>query len=432
MCTVTTTIQNAQRSEETDCSHALVRFFHLRNFIWTRNKLLPSDAGLFQGPIILTLTTLPQPDQNDRARSRCWPLVFLLAMISSESRGLLQNYVPLIITQKGAEGTCRHLGIPIEKLQTRARPQPMIAPAIFLHVGKAGGGSIEHRAATKWNIALCRCHPDPCPHLVDGSSHYLINVRDPIDRFVSIFQWRMIVLCHPNGDDQRIPVVEGAFQDTEHLCEMAMPHNQEEVRTLFDTYQGDVNRLAESLCPATAASLDAEPDLVLIRHTPTLRDWLGTDWLDFHTKLFPIILDRSVDMEQQVDDAIVWLYNETRFETQEEFDGRTDQAFQCHNELSAAEDAVAAAAAAVVDHRHSSGLHPPLTKDAERCLARLFENDYRIMKDMVDKRVCKTDACSTGLSSILQRRSTLLSDDVETPASRSFLSFMSKLVSQFV
>jgi hypothetical protein len=301
----------------------------------------------------------------------------------------------------------------------------MIAPALFLHVGKAGGGSIEHRAAFKWHIALCRCHPDPCPRLVDGSSHYLINIRDPIDRFVSIFNWRMLVLCHPNGDP-RTPVAVGAFQDTEHLCEMEMPSNRDEIRALFYTYQADVNRLAESLCPATEASLDAEPDLVLIRHMPTLMDWLGADWRNFHPKLFPIIQDGSVDFDQQVDDAMVWLYNETRFERQEDFDVRANKALQFQTELSEYEETAAA-----IDHRHSSGVHPKLTKDAERCLARRFQDEYQILKEMVDKKVCKTHACSLGLSSILQQRLELLSGDGKPTHSRTFWSSMSAFFSRF-
>jgi hypothetical protein len=336
----------------------------------------------------------------------------------------IDNYLPAVILQNGAEKTCRYLNIPVEQLRMPAKPQPMIAPALFLHVGKAGGGSIEHRASTSWKLALCRCHPDPCPQLVDGSTHYLINIRDPIDRFVSIFNWRMLVLCHPQGD-HRTPVRQGAFEDTKTLCEMEMPHNQDEIRILFHTYQGDVNRLAESLCQATEASLDAEPDLTFIRHTPTLLDWLGVDWPRFHTKLFPIIQDRSVDIDQQVDDAMLWLYNETKFETQEDFDFRSDEALRFKAELSAVEDTS-------VDHLHSSGLHPQLTNDAERCLASLLAGDYRIIKEMINKKVCKTDACSSGLSSILQQRSVLLDADLGTPKSTPFWNFISAMFSQFV
>lgn len=370
-------------------------------------------------------------DMKSSFRKIALVFIFLIAalrasleMLALEPQ-LIEAYLPETITQMGAEGTCRHLAIPIERLQTPTEPQAIIVPAIFLHVGKAGGGSIEYRAAMNWNVALCRCHPDPCPRLVDGSSHYWINIRDPIDRFVSIFNWRMIVLCHPEGDP-RTPVSQGAFADTEHLCEMEMPFNRDEIQALFFTYQADVNILAESLCPATEASLDAEPDLALIRHTPTLQDWLGGDWKSIQSQIYPLIQEQGADFNKQIDDAIFWLHNETQFESEEKFQQRANEALRFETEIRMTEDSTSS-------HRHSSGEHPPLSRNAERCLAKLFEEDYRLMSELLEGGVCKNNECSAGLSSILDRRSALLTDTESTEAASkaSVFHMLSSLLEMF-
>lgn len=63
-----------------------------------------------------------------------------------------------------------------------------LLPYIFQHVGKAGGGTIGERIKAYGLVDwFSVCHPGPCLTAAVASSHegMLLNVRDPVDRFVS-------------------------------------------------------------------------------------------------------------------------------------------------------------------------------------------------------------------------------------------------------
>ena len=67
----------------------------------------------------------------------------------------------------------------------------------FFHAGKAGGGTILSELRNNKIGFLSMSHPYPSPKKVEelqtGVSNILIiNVRDPVDRFVSAFKWRNI------------------------------------------------------------------------------------------------------------------------------------------------------------------------------------------------------------------------------------------------
>jgi len=66
-----------------------------------------------------------------------------------------------------------------------------------LHIGKAGGGHAEE-IFSLWNTTIPKgrsCHPNPCVEKIEQSSLIFVTIRDPVDRFVSAFNWRSILAC---------------------------------------------------------------------------------------------------------------------------------------------------------------------------------------------------------------------------------------------
>lgn len=116
---------------------------------------------------------------------------------------------------------------------------------VFLHVGKNGGGTVKEaiRAA---GHAFQLCHPRPCPWLLASATGILLNIRDPVDRFCSAFDWRNEVLCQARGET-REPVsgpregVVPKFPD--RYCKAAYP----EERAILDDFDRDKSTLAEAL-----------------------------------------------------------------------------------------------------------------------------------------------------------------------------------------
>ena len=141
----------------------------------------------------------------------------------------------------------------------------------FFHAGKAGGGSVELSLVTR-RIAVSVSHPGPKRHHVralrgDGPlTTLVVNVRDPADRFVSAFRWRLEHLCRP--DDPR----EGGACPPERK-----ERERDELLMLSVKYGRDPNRLAEGLCPTSPLHEEAVVDHDMIGHA---RVPLVT-WLDF-------------------------------------------------------------------------------------------------------------------------------------------------------
>ena len=78
--------------------------------------------------------------------------------------------------------------------------------ALFLHVGKAGGGSVKWRMKHEWGIVIPHSHPYPnIPRIAafPQPPPILIDIRDPVERFVSAVQWRLTVMCGIDGHEHR-------------------------------------------------------------------------------------------------------------------------------------------------------------------------------------------------------------------------------------
>ena len=141
-------------------------------------------------------------------------------------------------------------------------------PYIFQHVGKAGGGTIGERIKAYGLVDwFSVCHPGPCltPEVAASHEGMLVNIRDPVDRFVSAFDWRHVILCDPEHADSR-PHGSGFAPGKDPTLSCAKK-DPKEAAMLTDRYHGDANELAEALCAkgSLAAKL-ADDDLKKIGH----------------------------------------------------------------------------------------------------------------------------------------------------------------------
>ena len=269
--------------------------------------------------------------------------------------------------------------------------------AIFLHLGKSGGGTFKERSVQCWRLLMKTCHPLPCMKNFDLQSKIIITIRDPIDRFVSAFYWRLLIVCDRNDARQ---LSRGATEDTERFCKRSSRGELYVLRT----YREDVSKLAEKLCsPLDMVRARAERSVQKIRHAQAnVQQWLNFSWRP--EDLFPVVTENGItSLEDETDAALYWLYDREKFEDEYEFQRRSHYA----EKRRVAGDLV----------HTSSGSKKRLTPKAEQCLMQYFHKDYEILKEMM-QTACKTEGCRQGLQSILKRRSPMSS---EAPWYQSFL-----------
>ena len=259
---------------------------------------------------------------------------------------------------------------------------------VMLHLGKAGGGSIQIRLKDAWGLKWC--HPWPCPFA--DSKAALITIRDPIDRFVSAFYWRCLVLCGPNDKRQVGPVNSCVTSLKEHAI-------------LHEKYHANVNEIAEALCSTDAATADkARRHIRMIGHAQySIKDWLGDDWK--RTMLRAIVNERNFDLDTQVDAAMHWVLHAL---------GRNDtgvaQATQEQHRTSAQKKGQDLAR--VSSHSSSSfGNKIPLSDAGTQCLAHYYAQDYQLIGEL-RQFACQgllSEKCQEALQSILDRRRAMIS-----------------------
>ena len=146
----------------------------------------------------------------------------------------------------------------------------------FFHAGKAGGGTILSELRNNKIGFLSMSHPYPSPKKVEElqtgvSNTLVINVRDPVDRFVSAFKWRSIVLCSPN--DTRV-AGKGATHNPKVNCKTSVNMKAEE-SLMREVYRSDPNYMAEALCIDSPRYEQAVQDYDKILHTAPLSEWLS-------------------------------------------------------------------------------------------------------------------------------------------------------------
>ena len=276
------------------------------------------------------------------------------------------------------------------------------ADTVLFHVGKGGGGTLQSRFGKK--IQFIHPHPQSSinKQLQNGPLRTLIvNVRDPVDRFISAFNWRNAVLCHPNDKRQK-----GKAEATAQPNKFCKEHSDEEI-LLRETYQSNPSVFAEALCHDSPSHSLAEKDYRQIGHSTTL-----TEWLDF-------LIDPRL-VEDITDDGIQHLIvlslekrpgaNETLFE--KHIDNLMLQLLQNQYGVDLGNKMMRLAQEQEVKrgethdlrssnkqqeqaYLHSSekfynSTPPALTKLGECCLARHLMDDYRLIESMLGKEKERT------------------------------------------
>jgi hypothetical protein len=261
---------------------------------------------------------------------------------------------------------------------------------LLFHIGKAGGLTARTRLWWSWNIEHEQCHPRPevCfnetyPDKYDQRIIFL-TIRDPIDRFVSTNQW---TLSKP---------LRGSDIKMEHL-------------KIYDKYQPNPTAtIAEQLCKIEGGRIRLDPkvidDIHNLQHWWTIDQWLGEtypqvyDWKKHSSRLFPIVSERGFDLTAQEDTAILQVADQkpNLFGNAEEFEQRKRKAI-CYVEPNT--------------HNSSAvmGSPPQLSRKAQLCLARFYQRDYQLLREVRDL-ACKSYECQLAIQSILDRRAELLSE----------------------
>lgn len=224
--------------------------------------------------------------------------------------------------------------------------------------------------------------------------YFLITIRDPVERFVSAFNWRLVVSCNPDGDDRKAG--PGAHNNPGHLCK-SKNKNVEEAKILFHRYEKNVNILAEALCSKNEIEKEqAHYDMKEIVHVKhSLSDWIG-DSKDDLSRFIPIVLHESIDLNEQIDEAVELAYINNPFESNSSFLIRK-KSFQEKNELSWN--------TSIVERlKHSSTKHKkdfhPLSELGRKCITQYYKEDYKLIR-LLKEKACKSSNCTQALQSML-------------------------------
>ena len=255
--------------------------------------------------------------------------------------------------------------------------------SLLFHIGKAGGTSTTRHLIEDWKIRLQECHPRPCHDLAvagkDGGRYTLINIRDPVDRFVSGFYYSIQRTCKP-------------WQKPSHGCTYKKPN---EIYITHTRYQKNATLLAEDLCsPNVTVAQIAHGSLRNITHlTHGIPEWLDFEYKP--EKLFPLVVEPgALGLEAQIDTAMEWLYEKLHYETPEKFANR-------HRRVKG----IAAKRKKIDQHYKSSAPSKRnISATAESCLEQYYRSDYQMLQTLLQQGACKTDHCRQAIQSILKRR----------------------------
>ena len=246
------------------------------------------------------------------------------------------------------------------------------------------------RIRQAWKLQIHQCHPWPCVNKAwnDPDKNHpwiIISLRDPVDRFVSAFYWRILVHCHPEVDKRppgRPPQMQKCQTDR-------FPGLSNETIALFYRYNQSASMLAEDLCSGneTSARIARESLGTILHGQHNIDDWLDFKWEG--NRIFPVVVERGAqDLEEQIDMSIHWLHNVTSFQPDDGFARRA---------------AVAKTKSQTKNEHSSDTAKKSLSLEGEKCLERFYRRDYQILKELLDT-ACKTPGCRQAIGNILQRR----------------------------
>ena len=193
----------------------------------------------------------------------------------------------------------------------RAKQLTFVEDLSFLHLGKAGGGTIQKRIVRLGYNAYYE-HPKPTSNEKQKYRrkirNYLINLRDPIDRFLSNFYWSGLILCYKEGNDTRIPMKKGLHQVESDPGKNCRSNVEQEAAMIHGTYQGNAEQLALGLCNSDLfVRKRAEADMRLLAHAQySITDWIDSLGEPEGTTMVGIVLEEGYDYNAQIDNALVY------------------------------------------------------------------------------------------------------------------------------
>ena len=197
--------------------------------------------------------------QNDSNHARLTPGTDLLPpMMSSHWKGTLQTPAQLQlewkeVTREEAENffnaSCPNLKIE-RFFRTRSCRNVVRKTMFFHHVGKAGTGTIGQIIG---GFLQNYCHQKACPQRVVAAKEgqkkdpiiHLINIRDPVTRFQSGFDFASTISCFlPPSKEPRKVSKRRSWEDPLHFCS----NKHQESKVLDTFFERNVNRAAEQFC----------------------------------------------------------------------------------------------------------------------------------------------------------------------------------------
>jgi len=245
----------------------------------------------------------------------------------------------------------------------------------------------------------------------------MIGLRDPVDRFLSSYYWRRKVACDPRGGDARTTPPKRGIRVASYpdlYCRDSF--SDREMDVLFFRYSSDdgkddndIENLARALCSTNATvARRAHQSVQAIGHAQhTITEWLGQNWTAYSEAMYPLVLEQSFDFEKQVEDAFNWA---RQIGCKVEKPAARDEGVNCTNSQvtkdSAGQDNNGDDDSSLSLHS-ASNVKRPLSETGERCIARYYADDYRILQE-IREAACKSDTCKRAIQSILDRRMSLL------------------------
>lgn len=290
--------------------------------------------------------------------------------------------------------------------------------AIFLHLGKTGGGSLTKRLEL-WGVRVAmKCHPSPCPEVSIKADQIVVTVRDPVDRFLSAFNWRAIILCQLTNTESR-QVSQHAWTNPNSFCTSCC---QTERLLIHQKYNFSATQLAEALCnddnddddkkriQSTTKGNQAAQDLKRIVHARTsLTEWLPENsWDRKHVNVTVVVQEPGFSFVEQADSAILELVRQSLGEKVAEMLMVRGTKLQSNMEISESDQH----SSAILVNRF--GGEKTLSLLGQCCVARHHKQDYELLAKLrtVGCRGDQSEICRAAIDSIIYRRKDLLDDNI--------------------
>ena len=366
--------------------------------------LLFGGVKVFQQQI---KTTLPAEDRSSSNNNNVTAFEFDATNIQPNNRTVedekAKECLPSLqnLTHGGAFVQCRkswptqHECLTAGEFWGRQCYVNMTESVRFYHLGKGGGGTIFFSLLEN-GIILRRDHPHPMhgiEQLVDGPvKALLINIRDPVDRFVSAFNWRSLLFCQRDGEQRKkYTADEHRGRHQPHLYPQESCYDEslypKETKIIQRLYNDDINKLAESLCEESSNFEQAVESTKFISHAKrSLIQWLK--FLADGTLIKPQGLNKfmAITFEQQSQSG----YNSSSLleHTHEAvrqlyFDHGVDE--KTLDSLMRHKPTRTKRVSEMMTHSssHNTSKGNVLGAVGECCLSRFLEDDYRLIQSML-------------------------------------------------